>query len=420
MAEVKFYLERRDSDKSVLPILLYFSFNGDRLQYNTGKSVDKKYYNDEYWKTSRKPIKTSAPNALLLNKALTAFRLHVEKMHSDMTTAGTVPTKKAFRTSLDATYKNKGASVVNGYTMSQIVDLYLAEVERDMAPNTLKNKKTALIHFKNYWRKKGNDSEPLASQNFSDEFFRDLQKYIQKEAALNNTAVKYLNVVRSFFGWMRRQKHIAHFEFNLSLTENAINVIFLNEEEVKHLAKVVYKQESLARVRDVFVFGCFTGMRYSDIKNLKKTDIVGNTIRFYNQKNGTTVAQTVSLLPQAKEILERYAVSPTQSALPVISNQKMNAQLKKVMEEAEFDYHVTIAQKSSTGKITNTIKKKYELITCHTSRESFITIALNSGMPEVVIKCITGHSKNSRAFAAYYTIREELMKTEMLKAFGNI
>jgi len=420
MAQVKFYLEKRDNKKTKLPLLLIYSFNNQRLQYYTGYRIEKDHYEVDYWKIGKDPVKRSAPGAHILNTDLKSLKLHVEKTHSNMKALGIVPTIQEFKRSLDEAFKGKGVSKSNGPTMSQAVDLYLEEVKREKAYNTYRNNKTALVHLNNYWSKKRKDSTPLAKSNFNDEFFVDLQRYIQKEVERNNTAVKYLNVIKYFFKWMLRKKVIGSFDCNISLAENDIDIIFLNEDEVKQLSKLELKEESLTRVRDVFVFGCFTGMRYGDIKKLKKSDVNGGNIRYFNQKSGTTSVMIVPLLPQAKEILDKYASRPTDLALPAVSNQKMNKQLKKVMEEAGFDEDVTIAQKSSTGKISTTIRKKHGLITCHTSRKSFITIAITNNMPEAVIKSITGHSKNSKSFVKYYTIVDELKHSEMHRAFGDI
>lgn len=103
-------------------------------------------------------------------------------------------------------------------------------------------------------------------------------------------------------------------------------MIFLTAEELKHLYSFVIPEEKnyLARVRDVFVFCCFSGLRYSDVYNLKKADDKGEFIEFVTQK--TSDRLRVELNKYSREILNRYkdVPLPKDKALPVITNQKMN------------------------------------------------------------------------------------------------
>jgi integrase len=116
--------------------------------------------------------------------------------------------------------------------------------------------------------------------------------------------------------------------------------------------------------------------------------------------------------------LAKYADWPGEEALPVISNQRMNNALKLICKEAGFDALVNIAEKQGNGRIVEKQHPLYELIGCHTCRKSFITISMRLGMQESVIKSISGHSKNSRAFTRYYDIVDGHKQAEMSRIFG--
>src|SRR5690606_22010734 len=152
-------------------------------------------------------------------------------------------------------------------------------------------------------------------------------------------------------------------------------VIVLSEREIDQLRDFDLEDQRLIKVRDVFLFGCFTGMRYGDIKALQKTDVFENDLRFLIQKKGNTTNHSIPILPETRRILEKYKDYPGTQALPCMSNQKMNKYLKDLMMEVGIDEEITIAEKGGTGKITRVVKKKWELITCHTSRKTFTTMA---------------------------------------------
>jgi integrase len=175
----------------------------------------------------------------------------------------------------------------------------------------------------------------------------------------------------------------------------------------------------LDEVKDVFLFGCYTGMRFSDLFKLKKSDVLSDSVRFYITKNHQTIWHFVPLIPKAKEILNKYkSISGTKS-LPVISNQKTNDWIKLVMQEIDLTESLVIREKKADGNIEEKEYQKWELITCHSSRKSFISYAIENGMEESVIKSITGHSKNSRAFTRYYEISDVKKKAAMEKVFAS-
>jgi integrase len=175
---------------------------------------------------------------------------------------------------------------------------------------------------------------------------------------------------------------------------------------------------TLERVRDFFIFGSFTGMRYGDIAGLKKDNVFKDHIKFFNQKSGNTQSLTVPLTPVSKSILEKYKSLPGEYALPSISNQKTNDALKLVAQYAGIDERIEIANKDAFGNIKKEHCPKHDLVTCHTSRKSFITIAMTLGMPESTIVSITGHAKGSKAFHKYYDVVNQTKFTQMAEIFN--
>lgn len=141
----------------------------------------------------------------------------------------------------------------------------------------------------------------------------------------------------------------------------------------------------------MFCFCAFTSLRYSDMANLKRTDIAGDTMYITTQKTHDRLP--INLNSFAKEILAKYEDQrfPGGTALPDISNQKMNDYLKSLCELCEFNAPITTVTYRA-GKRVETTKPKYELIGTHAGRRTFICFALASGIPPQVVMKWTGHS----------------------------
>jgi integrase len=426
MAGVKFYLEKRkDKSKNLIvdnvPILLYYSFNGQRLQYFTGERIDTRYYIDKYWKkVGQQPVKKTAPKAEMINRNLDTLRLFVEKTHSDFKALQIVPTVSLFTEKLDEAFKSKEDSKKSPkeLTTNDALDLFTEFVKGNFSFNTYRNSLTAVNHIKDFIGE--SKTKRLFLDGIDKVFVEDFRQYLVTQGHLNNTVVKNLDKLRRFLSWAEEKGYYSNSDVKIVTKENDIEVIFLNYEELKYLQTLKIKNTSLERVRDIFVFACFTGMRYGDIFKLKKLDIKANQIQFFITKGGNTISHTVPLVNQSRAILEKYSDLPGDKALPVISNQKMNDYIKEVMKLANFNDVVTIAEKQGNGKVIENTYEKWELISCHTSRKTFITVSMTLGMPEAVIKSISGHTKNSRAFTKYYTVVDSLKQAEMNKIFGGI
>src|SRR5690606_23797405 len=112
MAKLKFHLEKRkDKDGSSLlkdvPIRLSYSFNGQRLLYYTGYRVDTKYFDNEYWKKGRQPVKPTAPQAGYINANLKIIETAIHEAHTNAKALKNIPTVEYFRDMLDKAIKGK-------------------------------------------------------------------------------------------------------------------------------------------------------------------------------------------------------------------------------------------------------------------------------------------------------------------------
>jgi len=164
------------------------------------------------------------------------------------------------------------------------------------------------------------------------------------------------------------------------------------------------------KTRDVFLFSCFTGLRYSDLANLRRSSIKNGFLVITSQKTEDSIR--VPLVDAAKAILDKYKDSGDINPLPVLSQQKYNEYLKHIGKEAKLFDKVTQIHYQGRERIETTLHK-WELLTSHVGRKSFVTLAVFLDIPLETVSKITGHK--SDAIKAYYDIMDSKKQIEMQK-----
>jgi integrase len=200
---------------------------------------------------------------------------------------------------------------------------------------------------------------------------------------------------------------------DFKIKKENLEVIVLSNEEFESLFYLdLSANKRLAQVRDVFCFACTTGLRYSDLAQLKREHIKSDEIRITVKK--TKEQLSVPLNPYSKAILAKYKAM--HRPLPVISNQKLNDYIKELCKIAGISELVEIVRFRGTKREAITYKK-YELIGVHTGRKTFATLSLEKGMSAEEVMTITGH-RDYQSFKRYVKITEQRKKLVMLKAWG--
>lgn len=416
MIKPKYHLQSlKDKNGNLVdsPILLLFSVNGKRLQYYSGVRVPEKY---KPKKPGKYPFSNDMPGAYEAKIKLDSLVRHAFTIESELIKSGEPQTVEIFKERIDALYKGK-VPVTKVSTIPSIemcIADYLERAKNIKAYNTFRNNQTNMNHFREFLGKR---ARALTLADINDEMIEEFKDFL-REGRLNNTVVKAIQVLRTFLQDALKKKHISTIPLMETGTPNNITVIHLSHQEVMNMAYTPMPSPSLERVRDFFVFGCFTGMRYSDIATLRKSNVFSDHIKVFIKKSGATQSLTIPLVEMSKLILEKYKNMPGEFAIKALSNQKTNDRLKEVAELAGLTSTVTIAHKDAFGKVTEVEQRKCELITCHTSRKSFITIAMTLGMPESVIMSITGHTKGSKAFTKYFDVVNQTKFEQMAKTFN--
>jgi integrase len=182
----------------------------------------------------------------------------------------------------------------------------------------------------------------------------------------------------------------------MAVTEGSEN-IYLNVQEIEAIYNLdLSDKPKLDRVRDLFIVGCWTGLRFSDWHKVRPDNIENGFITLTQGKTGNPVV--IPIHPTVEKILDKY-----DGNLPKpITNQKFNEYLKQVAKLADFQEAIT-KQITRAGKKQTTVYLKWQLVTTHTARRSFATNMYKAGIPSITIMAITGH-RTETAFLKYIKV----------------
>lgn len=239
-------------------------------------------------------------------------------------------------------------------------------------------------------------------------FFYDFMDYLIKLGYSKNTISSRIKNLKVFCNAaLERNIHQnTAFKNFKKTTEESFNV-YLNDVELTSIFNLDLSMTLyLDRVRDIFLVGCWTGCRFSDLHKVTKDNMDSEYIHLEQQKTQKRVI--IPLHTVVKSILKKY-----DGILPeMISNQKFNDYIKKVCEKAGFTEK--ISKGLTKGGLRKTeVKEKWDMVTSHTARRSFATNLYKSGFPSISIMAITGH-KTEKAFLSYIKVSQE-EHAEMLK-----
>ena len=252
---------------------------------------------------------------------------------------------------------------------------------------------------------------------FDEEGLNNYVDFLRKTKDMRNSTIgKQLGFLKWFIRWAFKKgyhQNIAFETFKPKLKNTPKKVIFLTWDELNKLkaCNIPQNKQYLERVRDVFLFCCFTGLRYSDVYNLRTSDVKADHIEITTVKTADSLV--IELNNHSKAILEKYKDVHFEGnkVLPVISNQKMNDYLKELGELAEINEPIRETYYKGNQRIDE-VTPKYALLGTHAGRRTFICNALALGIPAQVVMKWTGHS-DYKAMKPYIDIADDIKANAM-------
>jgi len=412
MVRVRFYLERR-KDKQTgavrvkgVPIVGHAHYSSRIFVFFTGERIDAKF-----WDKKEQRVKGGVAGRAQINDNLETQAEKIRKSYKEALTSGTPIDNDLFRNCLN---EKLAIASTKKCGFFELWDQYLITRVNQYSKSFTKSLGSARNHFGNFC--KMNKISPTF-ESIDLRMLEGFRDYLVEKCNAQCSTVA-TNVSRLKFFLVHSHKAGLHNNLsfkNFTVSSHDSEIYFLTWDELMKLYEFQFPRMSLEQVRDAYCFASFTGLRYSDLRNLKNSDIDGDFIRFKTIK--TKESNSIPLTEMAKDILKKYADYPGNSALPVISNQKMNERLKVLCKMAGLNSPVTRVKFIGSKRIEKTVPK-YSVITAHTARKNFIANALRFGMSSEVIRSISGH-KSTKAFSRYYKILDDHKRNELLKYFGN-
>jgi integrase len=427
--KVTFRLERRrsnpkDNTSAVLtenvPIIADITFNCRRIFYFTGHRIDEVKWNAEQQKVKRNNFNAKGESATDINGRLDKIRVAVDVVFARMSVNGIPFTAANVRDELKAELCEEKE------VQRKVAEYYNQFIEEESkngtwAKGTIAKHRTVLSHLNGF--KRGIYFEDITT-DFLNRFVQYLltkspSRY-NKETLSNTTVTKLIRIFKWFMNWATQKKYnkvLDYKDFSPKLkgvsSTDKTNIIALSMPEFMRLYNMDIEKTYLRRVRDVFCFCCATSLRYSDVRNLKWSNIQGDSLEIVTIKTNDPLV--IPLNEFAKEIIARYRENEviTEYVLPVISNQKYNDYIKELGKLAGFDQPITKVYYRDSEREEVTLPK-YELLTSHVARKTFVTIALYLGIPAEIVRTFTGH-KDAKVMERYFKFNAEQQRQMMQK-----
>lgn len=381
------------------PVLMLFRFANKRLKYSTGEKIDPKYWNDKKNRASetRKFPQFPEFNARLQNIEDTAFNIY-RKLLND----GEAVTLESMKEGLDRELKNISSSsieLVEDYILKFMDD---SEKGKRLTKNGKRIAKTTITAYRNcLWRFQEYQKDRGKKFRFEDitlNFYDDWVSWLTNQGYAKNTVAKHIKNLKVFMRNALRQglhDNRAFEDKAFRKSEEITDKVYLTEEELKLLFDLDLSQNKrLDKVRDLFLVGCYTGLRFSDYNQVTEENFVNGGSMLKARALKTNEPVVIPLHWIVKDILAKH-----QNQLPKIpSNVKMNLYLKELCQLAGIDSNVIVSM-TKAGLRVDSKQPKYELVTTHTARRSFITNMIKSGIPWHMVMKIT--HKSEQAFLRY-------------------
>ncbi len=399
MAKLNFYLKDPNSSNEESLIYLFFSYKNRRLKYSAGEKVLPKH-----WNPQKQRVPRSFTGSLEINAFLQLLEERTFIIYRRYSLENKIPTTSQLREELDEMFNRSPNSQANFFAVyEEFVMLTKPRVKLLTTKKYLSLRK----HLERFQRMKKMQLEfEIIDVFFFDQF---LSYFLDDLGLINNTIGKYVATLKTFLNWASERGYNKKMDFQkFKVYLEDADIVYLEYDELMRLYNLDLSHDSrLEKVRDTFCLCCFTGLRFSDVKQLQPEHIKSNAIQLVSLK--TKQSLFVPLNEFARAIIDKYLDHP--EFLSVISNQKMNAYLKELCQLAKINQQVTVTKFRGSERIENTVPK-HDLVTTHTARRTFVTLSLEQGMrPEIVMQ-ITGH-KSYRIFKKYIKITDKVKALEM-------
>ena len=398
---VLFFVKRTKTNvDGLLPIFIRVTVNGARIEFST-----KRFTTSEKWSVEGNRMKGTSAETKATNSFLDTLKAKVYDYQQQLIREDEVVNAENMRNKIMGIEKRSHMLVG---IFKQHNEEIKALVGKDFATATYTRYETSLKHTVDFlqWKYKVSD---IDIRKINHETVTSYEFYLKSVRKCNqNTTAKYIKnfgkIVRICLanGWITRDPFV-NYKCKIIEVERA----FLSKEEIEIMFNKEFATDRLNQVKDIFLFSCFTGLAYVDVKKLSYKNIgfgVDGEKWIFINRTKTDTRSNIPLLPIASTILEKYKDHPQvineDKLLPILSNQKMNSYLKEIADVCEINKELTF----------------------HIARHTFATtVTLSNGVPIESVSKMLGH-RNLKTTQHYAKILDLKVSDDMKvlrEKFGN-
>ncbi|MCB7480243.1 site-specific integrase [Christiangramia sediminis] len=371
---VLFFVRKHHDGTKKLFIYARITVDGKRSEISLKRSILV-----NHWDASKGRARGTAPKSRILNQYLDQVYNKLLDCHKQLSSENKLISSQ----SIKARFYGKDT---HHKTLLELMSYHNSHMINVLKPGTLKNYYTTETYLKEFLNKKMSCNDINLKQiNYRfvtdfEQFLRSYSAKVSRKTCGNNGTMKHLERFKKMLNlaikleWLVKNP-FDNFKFRFEKNDRQ----YLSKRELHILENTNFTRGSLQKVKDIFIFSCYTGLSYVDIKELSLHQIVkgiDGSNWIYTKREKTNETVKVPLLPQAQILLDKYKdqITPDDYLFPVCSNQKVNKYLKEIILQLK-------------------IKKT---ITFHSARHTFATtVTLSNGVPIETVSKLLGHTKLS-------------------------
>lgn len=389
---ILFYAKRAKANiNGLVPIYTRITVNGKRIELSSNRFVE-----PSKWSTEAGKMKGSSEEARLINSHLNLLKMQIMEAQMELNLKKIPLTTETLKSKILGVEERQRMLVPifqdHNNKMKELVG-------KEYAQGTLDRYTTSLRHTIEFlqWKYKISDIE---LNKIDHAFVTDYEFFLRSvRNCANNTTIKYIKNFTKIIkicldnDWIDKNPFS---KYKSKLRE--VERVYLSEVEIQSIISKDFKTERLSLVRDIFLFSCFTGLAYIDVKNLTKSHIsigIDGEKWIFTHRQKTETASKIPILPLTQMIIDKYDNHPESNnqnkLLPILTNQKMNAYLKEIAAICEIEKELTF----------------------HIARHTFATtVTLTNGVPIESVSKMLGH-KNLKTTQHYAKILDKKVSEDM-------
>ncbi len=417
MATVKAIVRRSKVNSQGLSVV-YIQYGHDQRTtlFSTGVKVKPSHWNDKKQLVdsargvkkivANKDLIRSLENEDNVTNALIGIKAsEIRQLSKRLSIEQVTPTVYAVK--LAYARQQEGKDILKG-NFFDLLDEYIEDNKQRLKYGTIKQVKVLknhLLGFEKFSKKRV--SLETVNKSLITKFVNYL---VQEKGMVNDSTNSYLKRLKTFLRHLYDEGYLPDRSFDrvkslITASDSEKDIVYVtNKEFDKIRTHDLGDNKRLEKVRDLFIIGCCTGLRYGDLVRVGPEHIIGDYIEITSEK--TTKRLTIPINSVARSILNKYQNQP-----PHISNQKFNQYIKELAKLVKLNQPINrITYKGNQP--TEKSYVKHELLSSHSMRRTFITLAKEFGMTTETIMKIVGHSSYEMT-KRYQEIDKESMAKEM-------